>query len=290
MAKYLMMKGIKNMGKKILIIVLTVLLILSWSSVSAAPKSPSVVISNYTSEPKDISPGSNFKITMSLKNYGEYHARKIKITLKNEEGQENLGSFSPVNQSNVKYVSIINAGKSKDVTYNLYVSPQIEPGNYNLTVNLSYKDSNGITYEENQIIGLLVSEKNSVKILADDMFGDVNQGEFIEGDIQIVNNGVSEIKGVSAYIEGEGLASQREYYGNFNSGDYDIYSYNTSFEESGEKKIKIIVKYLNSINQETTVEKEITFNVLANEDGQNMAEENKSENWFTKLIKGIFGL
>ncbi|MFZ7120614.1 MAG: COG1361 S-layer family protein [Eubacteriaceae bacterium] len=278
------------MGKKILIIVLTVLLILSWSSVSAAPKSPSVVISNYTSEPKDISPGSNFKITMSLKNYGEYHARKIKITLKNEEGQENLGSFSPVNQSNVKYVSIINAGKSKDVEYNLYVSPQIEPGNYNLTVNLSYKDSNGITYEENQIIGLLVSEKNSVKILADDVFGDVNQGEFIESDIQIVNNGVSEIKGVNAYIEGEGLESQREYYGNFNSGDYDIYSYNTSFEEPGEKKIKIIVKYLNSINKETTVEKEITFNVLANEDGQNMTEENKGENWFTKLIKGIFGL
>ncbi|MFZ7132145.1 MAG: COG1361 S-layer family protein [Eubacteriales bacterium] len=290
MEKLLMMRGI-NMKKWLLVFLTIGLIILTMGSVQAAPKSPEVVISKYTIDAKTITPGSTFKVTLNMKNHGEYHARKINITLKNEQGQENLGSFSPVNQSNVQYVSIINAGKSKDVSFNLYVSPKIEPGNYNILVNFSYMDYNGVIYEETQTIGLLIKEKEGVMLIGETDLGKLVPGTPMEMEMQIVNNGSSQIKGVNAYLEGEGIDGQAEYFGNFESGDYDIYIFNLEENNPGKHTSKIVVEYTNSLNEASKVEKELTYTVMDDEELQDNTENSKeSENWFVKFLKGIFGL
>ncbi|MPW24872.1 hypothetical protein GC105_03590 [Alkalibaculum sp. M08DMB] len=278
------------MKKKIIVVLFVTLIILSFNSVSAAPKSPNIVISKYNVEQKEITPGSTFKVELNLKNYGEYHARKVKISLNNEQGQEDLGSFSPLNQSNVQYISLVEASKTKKISYNMYVSPKIEPGNYNIIVNISYNDYNGTQYDEIQTIGLLVRESESIQLLADDNLGDIIIGKPLETEVQIVNNGVSDVKGISAAVVGEGTNAQIEYLGNFSSGDYDNYGFTIIGEEPGEKSIKVSVKYKNSLNEESTVEKDITYNVIANGDSSNSQDKDSSGNWFTNFIKGIFGL
>lgn len=279
------------MNKKIFVFIIIGTILMTMGSVYAVPKSPDLVISKYSIEPETITPGSTFKITLNMTNHGEYHARKINITLNNEQGQENLGNFSPINQSNVHYVSMINAGKSEDVSFNLYVSPKIEPGNYNILVNISYMDTNSVTYEETQTIGLLVNDNNSVILIGETDLGEIYFGEPMDLEMQIVNNSGSEIKGVNAYIESDNINKQVEYFGNFSGGDYDVYMYNIDGSIAGKNSAKIVVEYTNSLNQVTKVEKEISYTVIdeSSVDG-NVENGNGSENWFVKFLKGIFGL
>jgi len=286
----------------ILIILMTILLVST--NIYAAPKSPAVVISEYKIEPEEISPGENFKIKLTLNNYGEYHARKVKLTLKDKveeeiqdmqsgeiqskEEQVKLNNFSPINQSNVKYISLIKADKKEEVVYDLYSSPNMKPGNYNLVVSLSYMDSNGKVYTEDQIIGILLSEKESIKVLGKGDYGDIFIGEEVESTINIVNNSTTEVKGVTVSVEGEGENSYTEYLGNFNSGDFDSYTFNTVFDKEGKKNINVKVSYIDGLNKNTEIEKKIKYNVKSGENVDN--SNNKEEgNAFIRFIKGLFG-
>lgn len=278
------------MKKKITTILFIIAMMLSCGVVSAAPKSPNVAITTYSVDQKAITPGSAFKITLNLKNYGEYHGRKVEVSLSNEQGQENLGNFSPLNQSNIQYIDMVKAGKTAQITYNMFVSPKVVPGNYNIIVKISYMDSNGTAYEEVQTIGLLVTEKDSIQILANEDLGDLLIGEPLEAEVQIVNNGVAEAKGISVSVQGKDTDTLMEYLGNFNSGDYDNYGFTIIGEEPGKHTVKVDVKYYNSLNELITVEKDITYNVLSNKDGNSTENSHSQDNWFVKLIKGIFGL
>ncbi len=278
------------MKKKITLVLFILTLLLSCGAVSAAPKSPNVAITTYNVDQEAITPGSAFKITLKLKNYGEYHGRKVVVSLNNEQGQENLGNFSPLNQSNIQYIDMVKAGKTAEITYNMFVSPKVTPGNYNIMVKISYMDSNGTPYEEIQTIGLLVTEKDSVKVLANENLGDLAIGEPLETEVQIVNNGVAEVKGISASVHGKDTDTPMEYLGNFNSGDYDNYGFTIIGQEPGMQTVKVTVEYHNSLNELTKIEKDITYNVLSNEDGNSGEDSNSQDNWFIKLIKGIFGL
>lgn len=279
------------MKKSIVFILIMTIIMISSVSVMAAPKSPEICITGYKTDQEIISPGSTFKITLDLKNNGEYNARKIKITLNNEQGQENLGDFSPIKQSNVQYISALNAGKSKDMSFNLYVSPKIEPGNYNIIIKLSYKDNNGVSYEEVQTIGILVKEKDSVILIGDENLGEIIPGQPIESEMQIVNNGIAEVKGVSTSLQGEGQDSQVEYFGNFNGGDYDVYTYTiTPGDKSGENTATIQVEYTNSLNEPQKVEKTITYKITDNGGSKDSENQKESGNWFINFIKGIFGI
>lgn len=286
----------------ILIILMTILLVST--NIYAAPKSPAVVISEYKIEPEEISPGENFKIKLTLNNYGEYHARKVKLTLKDnveeeiqdiqsgeiqsKEEQVKLNNFSPINQSNVKYISLIKADKKEEVVYDLYSSPNMKPGNYNLVVSLSYMDSNGKVYTEDQIIGILLSEKESIKVLGKGDYGDISIGEEVESTINIVNNSTTEVKGVTVSVEGEGQNNYTEYLGNFNSGDFDSYTFNTVFDKEGKKNINVKVSYIDGLNKNTEIEKKIKYNVKSGENVDN--SNNKEEgNAFIRFIKGLFG-
>lgn len=286
----------------ILIILMTILLVST--NIYAAPKSPAVVISEYKIEPEEISPGENFKIKLTLNNYGEYHARKVKLTLKDKveeeiqdmqsgeiqskEEQVKLNNFSPINQSNVKYISLIKADKKEEVVYDLYSSPNMKPGNYNLVVSLSYMDSNGKVYTEDQIIGILLSEKESIKVLGKGDYGDISIGEEVESTINIVNNSITEVKGVTVSVEGEGQNNYTEYLGNFNSGDFDSYTFNTVFDKEGKKNINVKVSYIDGLNKNTEIEKKIKYNVKS---GENIDNSNNKEegNAFIRFIKGLFG-
>ncbi|MBS4539062.1 hypothetical protein GOQ27_11355 [Clostridium sp. D2Q-11] len=281
-------------------IVFMIMLLVS-TNVYAAPKSPALIISEYKIEGEKVSPGDNFKLKLTLDNYGEYHARKIKVTLKDKseeqvttdqpQGEESakLENFSPINQSNVQYVSIIKADENKEIVYDLYASPQMEPGNYNLVVSLSYMDSNGRQYTEDQIIGVLLGEKESIQVLGKENYKSSFPGEPIESTVNIVNNGTAEVKGVTVSVEGEGDNNYTEYLGNFNSGDFDSYTFDAFFEEEGEHKLEVKVSYIDSLNKTSEIEKELVYNIESDDEASNNSKGEKEGNWFTRFIKGIFG-
>ncbi|MBS4534721.1 hypothetical protein GOQ29_03725 [Clostridium sp. D2Q-14] len=300
------------MKRKVVVIgLIFIIMILVSTNTYAAPKSPVVVISEYKIEPEIISPGENFKIKLTLNNYGEYHARKVKLTLKDkveeekiptgemqeekiptsemqEETETKLDNFSPLNQSNVKYVSLIKADTEEKVVYDLYSSPNMKPGNYNLVVSLSYMDSNGRVYTEDQIIGILLSEKENIKVLGKDDYGDISIGEEVESTINIVNNSTAEIKGVTVSVEGEGENSYTEYLGNFNSGDFDSYTFNAVFDEKGKKNVNVKVSYIDGLNKNTEIEKKLNYNVESEDNIDNSGNKEK-DNRFIRFIKGLFG-
>lgn len=287
--------------KAVFIGLIFIIMLLVSTNIYAAPKSPAVVISEYKIEPEKIAPGEDFKIKLTLNNYGEYHARKVKLTLKDKSEQQKpqtgeigeqqevkLDDFSPINQSNIKYISLIKAGKKEEVVYDLYSSPNMKAGNYNLVVSLSYMDSNGKEYIEDQIIGILLSEKENIKLLGKDDYGDLSIGEPMESTINIVNNSTSEVKGVTVSVEGEGENNYTEYLGNFNSGDFDSYTFDAIFDEDGEKNINVKVSYINSLNKNTEIEKKLNYNVKSGENIDN-SNNKKEGNAFIRFIKGLFG-
>ncbi|KNZ40973.1 COG1361 S-layer family protein [Acetobacterium bakii] len=281
------------MKAKALLATLIVTLLLFFGivpGVLAAPEQPLLQISSVTFSPETVSPGKDFKMILTLKNYGDYDAYNVTLDILSMAGAQDLGVFSMVGSGSHFYIDEIPSQETATIEIPMVSSPNAEAKNYNLNLKLYCESSGGTGYEFAETVGIFINESNSMSIIAPDRYTlgtdekAVNQLEF-----EIANFGSNPVRGVQLGIASEGLifTPNYQYYGTFEKDDNDSFTTAVTADTPGEYPTKITLKYLDSFNNERITERDITLVVP---EDQVDASASKTENIFQQFLRVVFGI
>ncbi|MGI6704849.1 MAG: COG1361 S-layer family protein [Clostridia bacterium] len=281
------------------------LVIAGWTTAEAAPSKPTILISQFETNPAPIVPGEAFTLTFELENVGDRDARKVSIVIRDGQGNESIGEaeqalaegsqiFSPVESGNMLYISKIPKGEKVDASIRMMAPGDIKPGLYNLDIMMEYGDTGRASYQLSQRIGLVVSQEESLKIVSLQVPSELMAGDEADLSAEIVNLGNALLRGIKVEVEGDLEPEEPSlYFGTFEAGDFDEYSSRFSVEDPGTKKGKVIVSYYDPFNKLQRVEEEFSIQVKGPESSPE-PEEGKAKGgfWdsFLSFLKSLLGL
>lgn len=235
---------------------------------------PQLLIDSYRTEPPQISPGDSFTLTLDVVNVGGASAQRLTLALGGEEG-ENLGSFVPIEGSNVTFIPFVEAGSRASVAMRLMVTGNAETRAHNLPVALGYDISGGTREKGTQRVSLLVRRRPDFKIsFYRPIEGTALAGQPFQLPVELVNASgfrftISELR-----VSGEGLESlgeNRTYVGPLDPGGSWTLDAMVLAMEPGPVGIVVDVDYVDDLNQTqtstTTLEVEVLENPFAGENG-----------------------
>jgi hypothetical protein len=258
--------------------------------VFAAPEQPLLQISSVTFDPAVVSPGKEFKMAVTITNHGEYDAHNVKLDVLSMAGANDLGVFSMVGSGSHFYLEEIDSGTSAAITIPMVSSPSAEAKNYNLNLQLACEDSDGDEYTFGETVGITINESGSMSIIAPDRFVlKKNDKGVTPIDFEIANFGANPVRGVQINISGDNItfSKSNQYYGTFEKDDSDDFSADVTTVDKGEFPAKITLKYMDSFNNERTLEKTIT---IVSEEASSQSVNTGEENIFQKFLRIIFGI
>jgi len=137
-------------------------------------KRPQLIISGYDTNENPLQPGTQFILQLQLQNVGQINARNVVMIAgggstssgTSAEGTPQPGgvsgsggeftNFAPVNASNVQSLGNLDVDNGLSVSQPLVVNVSTNPGAYPFKITLSYVDENGLVYNDDQVITLLV--------------------------------------------------------------------------------------------------------------------------------------
>jgi len=278
--------------KKTISIVVVILLILMSTPVIAAPDYPLLLISEVRFNTESVTPGSNFVMSVVLVNHGEYNAYNTTIDVKNLSGAQDLGVFSMTGSGNHFYLGLINAGSTEVIDIPMMVAPNAEAKNYNLDLEIRTADGNDQQYKFPETVGIPVNESNSMSLISLDKL--MIEGEDVKDNlkIEISNFGSNVVRGVHLKLSSDNpevdISNTEEYYGTYEKNNTDTFVTSINAKEPGDYKVKATLHYVDSYNNQRSIEKEIE--VHAENVSEIKSEKTTSSNPFIELIKALFGL
>lgn len=281
------------MKTKVTLVTLIMTLLLFFGiipGVLAAPEQPLLQISSVSFSPETVSPGKEFKMTLTLMNYGDYNAHNVTLDVLSIAGAPDLSVFSMVGSGSHFYINEILSEESATIEIPMVASPSAEAKNYNLNLNLYCENSGGTPYEFPETVGIFVNESDSMAIVAPDRYTiGSNEKADTQLEFEIANFGANPVRGVQISIAGEGLTftPNYQYYGTFEKDDNDNFATAVTTENPGEYLGIITLKYLDSFNNERSIQKNITLVVP---DDQINTTAKADDNGFQQFLKILFGI
>jgi len=256
----------------------------------AAPEQPLLQISAVTFDPATVSPGKPFKMQVTLTNHGEYHAYNVTLDVLSQAGANDLGVFSMVGTGSHFYVERIKSGESATIELPMVSSPNTEAKNYNLNLQLNCEDSDSDIYNFTATVGIVINESESMSIIAPERYIlTKNDKGLTPISFEIANFGSNPVRGVQVSVSGAGLdfANTYQYYGTFEKEDSDDFTTDVTTAETGEFPGVITLKFMDSFNNERTIEKAI---IIVAEETSTQAADTGEENFFQKFLRVVFGI
>jgi len=125
-------------------------------------KRPQILLSDYQTEPAEISPGDTFTLTLQVDNVGGGDAQRLTLALGGEEGAQ-LGAFIPIKGSNVSFLAELAAGESQTIVQRMLVAGNAETRAHSLPIALAY-DTSGTRETDTQRVSLMVQRRPQFKL------------------------------------------------------------------------------------------------------------------------------
>lgn len=187
---------------------------------------------------------------------------------------------------NVPFTSVGSSEKSLDdldeddddtVTFKIRPSTDINPGDYNIPYVLDYvnADDNDEEFSKEGSFGIRVSAKTELDFVLD-VKGTDSTSPIVgrEGriDIEIINEGLGELKSLSIQIFPEGyelLSPDKIFVGSVDSDDTDIASFDVIFSQPS-ARLKAVIDFKDFDNNDETRNIELPFNVYTLEEAQQL--------------------
>ena len=142
--------------KRFTLFILT--LILMVSIIKLTFSEPQIEVTGYKLNPKEIYPGSEFTLTITLKNNSSNDkAKSVVVEIKKIEGKNDLSFFYPKNKTTTRKIEEIDVNKEMSVDFTFQVDKGAPTGIYRLIVNLSWKDEGDKNYSSEELISISIS-------------------------------------------------------------------------------------------------------------------------------------
>jgi len=182
-------------------------------------------VSSVESDPSTVSPGEDFRLSITLENSADSLMRNINLKL-------NLSSdtpFAPSKSTSRKQIYQLDSKSARVVDFDMIALPDAEGGIYKVPLSISFTDETGNITSSEEIISVRVSSDPDLLVTIDGY--SINE-EQKSGDkssdlsVRVTNRALTDIKLVSAKafeVEGIEILSEPEVYvGNIDSDDYEV--------------------------------------------------------------------
>ena len=227
---------------------------------------PQIVVNTYTIDKAALQPGSNFTLTLNLKNFGAYDAKNVSLTIgssTSSSGTTTSTSFLPVGSSNVRALGDILSQKELQLQQSFVVNSTTAPGAYPLSLRFEYKDPNGVSITDEQIITLLVYLVPSIDISFYETPGTFSVGTKANLPIQIVNLASSSILlgDIVVSMEDATLANYQMFVGTVDGGGNFTIDTDMTPKKTGTQTVKVTISYQDNFKNLQTINRTLSINV-----------------------------
>ncbi len=214
-----------------------------------------LAINEIKSGSEKMSPGDKVTVSFNLENMATSVLKDIRLKLDIYSSITSAGTvtmtelpFTPIGSSNEKTVDKILAGKSKEVSFDLFIDADAESKVYKVPYTLTYSDEVGTNFSRTGYVGLMVDAEPDISINMEDtdIYAAGSKGEF---EIKFVNKGFSDIKFLNVVLketqEFSLLSNHEVYIGNIDSDDYETADYKllVNKEVKGDVTLPLRVEY-----------------------------------------------
>ena len=206
-----------------------------------------------------VDPGTIFNVNLRLKNVGGNRLQWIKVALDTKDS-----GIVPVSSSLTKTFQDLRPGEYVVASYDLSIGKDIVPKNHMMTLVLTFQDNLGVTYNQNEVLGLKIRGQPQLELArrTTDPTRLVQNEPFVL-TLKIENIGTTDADNVKVKIESPFSGDSESYLGKIQKNEYAnaVFALNSG-DSSGEVKCKLILTYYDD-NGSNSIEKEFFVSVNA---------------------------
>ena len=245
-----------------------------------ASQRPQMVITAYTTDPILLKPGTTFTLKLTVQNMGIGNAEQITLIVgggSSSSGGDggttvpggttsggDFSNFAPLGSSNIQTLGDLPAGGSLSAEQSMIVNVSTAPGAYSMRLSFAFENEQGVDFNDEQVISLLVYNPPSIEInfyREPDPFFSGQPGLL---PIQIINMGrTSSVFGnMRVDASGAQLSNNMVFVGFLDPGGFFPMDATIIPEIPGPLELLVRVDYTDDFNLPRSIEQSLTIEVL----------------------------
>lgn len=231
---------------------------------------PRVIVTGFTTDPVQVQAGTDFKLTVHLKNTSVKTAVSnmlfdFQAPASGTEAAAEAPAFLPSSGSSSVYVDKIDAGGTKDISIDLNARADLVRKPYSISLNMKYEDMSGGQYEAMSGLAIPVFQEARFELSGIQIAPDtVTAGEEVNVSCSLYNLGRIKMYNVKARMEGDGIETQEQFVGNVDSGSSGMIDciIATLPDASGDNKCRLVLSFEDDSGTVKTSETEYEIHIL----------------------------
>ncbi len=173
------------------------------------PDKPNIIIKECVPNPKEVLAGKEFTLELTLANTSKKaKASTINVSVKSEEGV-----ILPSNGSVSQFIDSLAKDSETKLEYKLITRGDTTAKVQPLSINITYKDSDGNPLEASDSITIPIKQEIRIKLDEPQLGNPIYANEITEVSMNVYNMGKSTVNNVLATVEGTGFAPGASYFG-----------------------------------------------------------------------------
>jgi hypothetical protein len=223
---------------------------------------PTLNLKGIKTQPETIAPGEEAVLLFTLENLADSAMKDIEISL-----DLNNIDIAPSGEIADKKLRMIDAGGVADIMFKIKALPGAAGGIYKIPFNLTYANYFGNIYSQSGLISVGVSSRPEL-IISVDSSAVSKQTRIGDVDIKIVNEGLTNLKFVSAEIQDSKnykiLSGNVVYIGDIDSDDFGTATFKLSAKTGKDFNIPLKLSFKDAVNNEYAQNVNVTLKMLSN--------------------------
>ncbi|MFQ5475323.1 MAG: COG1361 S-layer family protein, partial [Candidatus Nanoarchaeia archaeon] len=184
----------------------------------------------------DITPNSEFSVTLNVRNEGEGVARNIKLVSSSRDFL--------LKGTDIVSIEEIQSGALREIALTFLAGSSVEKGVYSLPINIQYEDHDGTVHETTQKISVKVIDKAKLSIKDVKIEpSKIRPGDDITVQVRIENVGDGDANNIKMTLESEIEGSKESYIGRLEKDDDSPAFISGTVLSPGEKSDTLVITY-----------------------------------------------
>ena len=246
---------------------------------------PRVIVTGFTTNPADVKAGSDFTLTLHLKNTSKASRVgnmlfELEAPTEGSDEQTTAPAFLPSSGSNSIYLDGIAANGTADISIDLNAKADLVQKPYSINVSMKYEDANASQIEASSSISIPVKQDARFEFSEFEITPEsIAIGEEANVSCNLYNLGRIKLYNAKAIFEGEDIKKNETFLGNLEPGSST--SIDVMLEgiqaTQGDGLVKMTLSYEDEAGTVSTTEQTFNFTVTeATDDAivDEMPEEN----------------
>ena len=244
---------------------------------------PRVIVTGFTTNPADVKAGSDFTLTLHLKNTSKASRVgnmlfELEAPTEGSDEQTTAPAFLPSSGSNSIYLDGIAANGTADISIDLNAKADLVQKPYSINVSMKYEDANASQIEASSSISIPVKQNARFEFSEFEITPEtIAVGEEANVSCNLYNLGRIKLYNAKAIFEGEDIKKNETFLGNLEPGSstsIDVMLEGTQATQ-GDGQVKMTLSYEDEAGTVSTTEQ--TFNLTVTEAADEAMSEEVTE-------------